>query len=197
MLVVGKLGATRRGLKTTITVSHKFRKGTASYRYAAEPEDRSRRHRCIVYCVHSLTHLTAPAGTHGGDSDCCRRRTGSFVLWGRSQAAGDPTADQGGTDLSAIRERVVTLHRLRSRGRGAAADRGVTAPLTIRTGSSEASSSLSLDYQKTTVKQPHAWGVYWCGSLPESTQHAAHRITVPQTESPVYLPPPLWPSHYG
>ena len=42
--------------------------------------------------------------------------------------------------------------RLRSRGRGAAADRGVTAPLRIRTGSSEASSSLSLDHRKTTVK---------------------------------------------
>ena len=68
------------------------------------------------------------------------------MLWGRSQAAGDPTADQGGTDLSAIRERIVTLHRPRSRSRGAAADRGVTAPLTIRTGSSEASSSLSLYY---------------------------------------------------
>ena len=57
--------------------------------------------------------------------------------------------------LSAIRERIVTLHRPRSRSRGAAADRGVTAPLTIRTGSSEASSSLSLDHQKTTVKQPY------------------------------------------
>ena len=41
-----------------------------------------------------------------------------------SQAAGDPTTDQGGADLSAIRERIVTLHRFRSRGRGAAADTG-------------------------------------------------------------------------
>ena len=45
-----------------------------------------------------------------------------------------------------------------SRGRGAAADRGVTAPLRIRTGSSEPCSSLSLDYQKTTVKQPATVG---------------------------------------
>ena len=35
-----------------------------------------------------------------------------------------PTADQGGADLSAIRERIVTLHRSLSRGRGAAADTG-------------------------------------------------------------------------
>ena len=40
-----------------------------------------------------------------------------------------------------------TLHRPLSRGRGAAADRGVAAPLTIRTGSSEPCSSLSLQPQ--------------------------------------------------
>ena len=39
---------------------------------AAEPaaEDRSRRRRCIVCCVHSLTHPATPAGTHVEDSDC-------------------------------------------------------------------------------------------------------------------------------
>ena len=66
-----------------------------------------------LYCVlRTFTHTPHHTGWHTRRSmNCCRRRTGSFVLWGRSQAAGDPTADQGGTDLSAIRERVVTLHR--------------------------------------------------------------------------------------
>jgi len=66
-----------------------------------------------LHCaLRAFTHTPHHTGWHTRRSmNCCRRRTGSFVLWGRSQAAGDPTADQGGTDLSAIRERVVTLHR--------------------------------------------------------------------------------------
>ena len=46
---------------------------------------------------------------------------------------------------------IVTLHRPLSRGRGAAADRGVTAPWRLRTGSSEPCSSLSLYHRKTTI----------------------------------------------
>ena len=62
---------------------------------------------CISY-IHSHTpHHTGWHTRRTRSMNCCRRRTGSSVLWGRSQAAGDPTADQGGTDLSAIRERVV------------------------------------------------------------------------------------------
>ena len=62
------------------------------------------------------------------------------------------------TSHSAIRERIVTLLRPFSRGRGAAADRSVTAPSRLRTGSSETSSSLSRHHRKTTstVKLPTA-----------------------------------------
>ena len=77
--------------------------------------------------VHSLTHPTTPAGTHARRRfGLCWRRTGSFVLWCRSQAAGDPSfcfilRSHGGLGLGG-RSEIATLNRPFSRGRGAAAD---------------------------------------------------------------------------
>ena len=55
---------------------------------------------------------------------------------------------------------IVTLHRLLSRGRGAAADRGVTAPWRLRTGSSEPCSSLSFKplSPKNNHRRRRRWG---------------------------------------
>ena len=106
-----------------------------------------------LYCVlRTFTHTPHHTGWH------TRRRFGllSEAYWfvralGPISGCRGSHGGSGGTDLSAIRERIVTLHRPRSRSRGAAADRRVTAPLRLRTGSSEPCSSLSLDHRKTTV----------------------------------------------
>jgi len=61
--------------------------------------------------------ITYPTGT-------VHRSSTIAIQLGRTQAAGDPTAEEGGQSkrYPRVRERIVTLDRPFSRGRGAAAD---------------------------------------------------------------------------
>ena len=80
--------------------------------------------------------------------------TGCSLLWRRSLS---PSPRYHALPPRGLAARATASKRPR-RGRPASgADIKLTAPLTIRTGSSEPCSSLSLYYQKTTVKTTAGW----------------------------------------
>ena len=133
-------------------------------------DPRRPRPRCIRV-LRTLTHTPHRTGWHASRRfKLFRGRTGSSVLRCRSQAAGDPHGGLGGRSEIATPNRPF-LH-------------GGTLPLTLwtaphdnRTRSSEAYSSASLDYQKTTVK-----------TTSEPTQQQQTRTFSVRSSKPCALP---------